>query len=714
MIRGISFGLPYLYFLLGALLLAVVAFLVNKQTLPPVSVLRRRILFVLRALALMLILFFLFEPVVGWTDRNEEHAKVLLLVDRSASLALEDKGVVRDSAAKNFLREPRLRDLERADQLRVFAFGDSAIASTLDSVSTSTPSLIGTNPADGWSGALREVSGEDIGAIVLVSDGAQNSGPSPERVASTSGVPIFTVGVGDTTQRKDLLVAELFTNDVAYAGSSVPVRVRVRATGLSGQRSRLRIVDSQSRTLLDQELSFSGNADEQTFEAQFAADRKGDQRVTAILDSVPGELTAGDNRRSRIIRVLDSRFKVLVLAGAPSADLTSLLQTMGHDTTLEVTALVESKIGFIGGGKNADEAIENADLFVLVNYPTSATPEAGWNSVANRINRDRIPMLILLGEEVSGRRLERIADRLPVELSVQSGFSSVILKSSNSHAALSSRGALPADWSALPPVLGAMGTVKAKPFAVVAAEFVSELTPELPGSPALILSDVNRARSVCITVHETFRWKLGMAKHESGHGFYSELLSRLSSWLLAPTDEQLVKISSDKKVYSEGETVRLQGQVYGEDLAPEDNAKVLVEVSAAERTERIPLIGRGNGLYEGEFVPWGSGDYSFTGSAVANEDTLGKDRGSLVVEAFNPEWLESRARYDVLAAIAKNSGGLFVTAENPDSLFSGLELSGRVVENSREIPLWNRPLLLWILIGLLAVEWLLRKRSGML
>ncbi|MCL4304434.1 hypothetical protein KJZ99_00790 [bacterium] len=714
MIRGITFGTPVLYFVLGGLLLIGLAFVVYRQTLPPTTVVRRRLLAILRALALVTILFLLFEPVLGWIDQREDRAKVLLLVDRSASIALADQGVVRDSMVNEFLSRSELRTLTESNQLRVYAFGDTVVPTTLDSVRLIAPAFVGTDPASAWAAAVSESSGEDIGAIIVVTDGAQNTGPSPERASSVSDIPIFTVGVGDTTQHRDALIAELFTNDIAYEGSTVPVKVRVRGNSVSGQRSRLRIVDSKSRTLLDQEVSFQGATYEQSFDAQFLADKSGDFRIRAILDSVSGELTLDNNQRSRVIRVLDSRFKVVVLAGSPSADVTFTLQSLGLDTTLAIIPLVESKTGFVGGGKSTEESIADADAFVLINYPTAGSNAAVWDAVAKRITDQGIPFLFHHGPSVSLGRLNRIAARLPVEFQPQAAFDKVLLRSGSSHSAINARGDLRANWTDLPPVLGAIGRTTSKPFAVVVANFVPESTPELSGGPAVVLADVNRRRSAAIAVYETFRWQLGLAKNERGRQFYADLLSRISSWLLAPTDEQRIKITADKKIYSEGETVRFQGQVYGEDLAPTNDATVLVEITSGERKERVSLVGRGNGLYEGEFVPWETGDYNFSGVAIAAEDTLGKDGGTFVVEAFNLEWIESRSRFDVLQTVARNSGGVFVTASQPDSLFSRLRLQERIIENVREIPLWNRPLLLWILIGFLAIEWLLRKRSGML
>ena len=713
-VRGVTFGAPTLLFVLLSIACIALAVIVYRQTLPPVGTLRRRSLAAIRALALLIVLFLIFEPVLLWLDRRDQHAQVLLLVDRSASMAVADNGVVRDSVVKNLLRRSEWQDLLKRASLREFAFGDSAVSSPLDSILASSADLVGSNPADAWLEAARATAGEDVGAIVLITDGAQNSGPNPERVAVESDVPIYTIGVGDTTLRRDALIADILTNDIAYKGAQVPVRVRVRGQGLSGANGRLRLVDSRSRTLLDEPLKFDGSLYEKTLEASFQADVEGELRLTAILDSIPGELATENNRRSRVVRILDSKYNVVLLAGAPSPDVTILMQALGQDTTVAVTALVETRNGFVGGKSANAELLNNADMFALVNYPTSATNRQVWDAVAARLVSDGVPLLWVSGSAVSPSASEKIDDRLPFDMAPQSLADRVIVRDGASHSAISARGPLAVNWAQLPPVSGAVGKITAKPAATVVATFANELTPELPGGPALLISDMNRRRTAAFTVHDIYRWALGRAKESAGNDFYSDLTARLTAWLLAPTEEKQVRITTDKKVYSSGEPVRLQAQVYGADLQPLDDAGVLVTVAQNEQTETIALRAKGNGLYEGQFTATTAGDFTYGGFAVARGDTIGKDRGAFVVESFNLEWLDSRARFDVLQAVSRNSGGQFFSANQPDSLFEKLALPTRVIESQHEISLWNRPLFLWILIGLLGLEWLLRKRSGML
>ena len=65
-----------------------------------------------------------------------------------------------------------------------------------------------------------------------------------------------------------------------------------------------------------------------------------------------------------------------------------------------------------------------------------------------------------------------------------------------------------------------------------------------------------------------------LAGTQNASAFYDELVSRVRGWLIAPAEEQRVKLRTTKKVYSGGEAVRFVAQVYGADLSPRDDASI--------------------------------------------------------------------------------------------------------------------------------------------
>jgi hypothetical protein len=710
----LTFGSSVWLYALLALVAVALAIVVYRFTLPPVTARRRTVLWVLRGVALVLILLMLFEPVLSFLKSDRQRPTVALLIDESASMATADQ---RELTARTLLRSPELRSLGERVRLRAFAFADSAAEFPLDSAALLPSTGVGTDIAQAWRVAQKTLAADNLVAAVIVSDGGYNIGANPEREASGSALPLYAIGVGDTAVHSDAVIAEMLTNEVTYLHARVPLDLRIRAKGLAGRSSHLRLVGPQGRTLGQQEVRFADDAAELSVSMDFEAETAGDMRVTAVLDSVPGEVTIDNNRRSVIINVLENKSKVVILSGPPSPDLTILRQALETDSTLELDAFVEAAQGKYVDRSDAPDGptLETARLIVLVNFPTKFTSEGVLGALLRAATDKKIPLLFLAGGQVSSGRLAQLKDRLPIELTKQTPSADrIVLRETGTHPALTGKDPLPAEWSALPPAFGGNGNYRLEPGVQVVARASREALGVPEDDPAVAFWSFPGRRGAAVLCWGTQKWRLQLASGGNTASFYDQFIGRVVKWLIAPAEERRVIIKPSKKLYSGGERVRFTAQVYGADLQPRDDAAVDLTVTSGERSERVPVRGRGNGRYEGDFVPWAEGEYKFSGRATAGNDTLGSDGGLFGVEAFNIELIDTRARFDILGRVAELSHAKFTPAAGAGALLNSIQPEPRVVTSKREIPLWNKATMLWIVIALLAAEWMIRKRSGML
>lgn len=714
---SLTFAYSPWFYLLAAMLAVALAYGVYRYTLPPVGRWKKAVLWGLRAIALALLILLLFEPLLSYIEVRQRDPVVAVLVDQSASMAVEANGNNRAAELKTVLESKALRSLNERLDVRYFAFSDSAAALPFDSLDKLALTGVGTNPAGAWMRAQAALAGENLRTMIVISDGAYNMGENPARAAAASAIPIHTVGIGDTAQHADAVITEILTNDVTYVGSKVPVDVRLRARGLSDKPSVLHLYGRNGVLLERRAVTFRGDDAEVTVAMSFDAGEAGDVRIIARLDSVPGETLLDNNRRSVIVRVLEKKARIVLFGGNPGADLTALRQTLEADTSVEVLPFIQ-----IGRGallqKRAlptDEELRGAKLIVLVDFPTRDTPPALTERIAAAIRDQRIPLLLLAGPQLAAAQLAPLQEVLPVRVNKAAlSEESVTARPATAHAALTGREPLPVEWSDLPPLYGGAGNFSVDPLAVTAVKFSRTMLGIEEQEPGLALWEAGGRRGAAFLFWGTARWRLQMAGNPGAAGFYKDLLERIRAWLEAPVEERLLRIRTSKRLYSGGEPVRFTAQVYAPDLTPRDDVMLTLHVTAAGRREAVPLQNRGSGRFEGQMNPWAEGEFRFSGSAVSGADTLGSDDGLFAVEAFNLELIDPRARHDALRQIAERSRGVFVTATTADSLFDALNDVPQRVAARRELPLWNRAALTWIIIGLLGMEWLIRKRSGML
>lgn len=702
----------------GAALLAIaLSWGVYRYTLPPVSRSRRVFLWIVRGIALTILIFLLFEPVLRFLATRRENPVIALLVDESASMAVRPSEENRSGSAIAFLESEALRSLRRQAEVRIFAFADSVREIAPDSHQSLTFAAVGSNLAGAWTRVAENLSTENVAAFMLLSDGAHNMGPNPVREAARSIIPIYTLGVGDTTGTADAVISEMIANEISYVGSTIPLDVRVRGIGLARQQSLLRLVGRNGEELGRETIRFDDADSERRVSFAFPAEVSGDLRVTAVLDSVAGESLLSNNRRSVVIRILERKTSVSLLAGAPSPDLTQLRQVLERDTTLDVHSWITNSDGdfLYAAAMPSAEQLADARLLVLFDFPTRSTPAAFLERVARVVRESRVPILFFAGPNLAASRLSALHEWLPIEaLRVSLVEEPVVLRAADSHPVFAGVEALPVTWPELPPVFGGIGNFITTATAQTPVKMSRANLGLIEDEPALVLWEIASRRGVAFLCWGTSRWRLQMAMSSAESSFYENLLQRLRSWLIAPVEEKSVRIRSVKRLFSGGESIRFVGEVYGSDLHPRDDAVVNVQVLAGTRTENLALHSRGNGRYEGALPPWQEGEYRFSGSAHVGDDTLGTDNGMFAVEAFNLELLDPRARFDVLRQIATASGGAYSDLAGADSILSQVSISPRKSEEQRELPLWNRASIVWLIIALLSLEWIIRKRSGML
>jgi hypothetical protein len=68
---------------------------------------------------------------------------------------------------------------------------------------------------------------------------------------------------------------------------------------------------------------------------------------------------------------------------------------------------------------------------------------------------------------------------------------------------------------------------------------------------------------------------------------------------------------------------------------------------------------------------------------------------------------------EFLKKLAKMGNGLYFNASDIDSLASALIEPDKRVLNERIIDIWYHPVLLALIIFLITIEWILRKRQGL-
>ncbi|MEM6784990.1 MAG: hypothetical protein AAF624_14815 [Bacteroidota bacterium] len=634
------------------------------------------------------------------------------MVDDSQSLTLDDTPGTLQAALGDVAK------LGVPDEaLRRYTFAEDAIPYTpADSLT-----LVGTRTdlARALTTVADDLDSDNLAGVVVLSDGRSTSGRNPIYLAERYPVPIYTVVVGDTTAQRDVRISRIVTNEIAYVDVEIPVQVGVLHDGFEGERVSVSLLED-GQLLARETLTLGTGGTEATLDVRVTPRSPGLRRYTLAVSSLAGEVTTRNNATVVTIQVLENRRRVLFVAAAPGPDISALRRLVASDPDTEAVVRTQRSPGQFYEGP-LPSSVDDFDLLVLAGYPGSAADGTTARRLAAAA-ADGLPVLFVLSQQTDPTVLQQsFGDVLPVlpERSRPLYYEAqmALTASGAFHPVLdvpSSRERL----DRLPPVLYNESRWRATPDAQTLATI--QVAGAVLDDPLLVVRRRSGIRSAALLGAGTWRWANLPEDLEDMAGFYPSLTENLLRWLTTRADRRPVRVRPTRDLYGEGETVTLTGQVYDEALVPVSDATVEVTVTAPDGTT-TPHVMRalGSGRYALDLGARPSGTYRYTTSASLTSagTVLGEDAGSFAVGALALEFQNPTADAALMRQLAQRSGGMVVPANDVGQLGTLLNQPGRfsprAVETERETPLWHMPWWLAAIVGLLAIEWVLRKRSGM-
>ncbi|MBI2619398.1 MAG: hypothetical protein HYW57_04900 [Ignavibacteriales bacterium] len=694
-----------------------VSFLIYRTTLPPVSRRLRILLTLLRGLGLFFLFLLLGEPVLSLLSHSEEPPTTLVLIDDSRSMSLSDRQGDRSKQLRSFLGSRPFNQLADIGAVRTFLF--AADTRALSSFHPDSVTLTGeqTDLAGALRSAKAAASAANIQTIVLISDGNSTTGGSPLLETDGLSLPLFTVGFGDSTEQRDVLIRKILTNAVAYSGSRVPVNVQVMSSGYSG--TRVEVVLRQANEVLDKQfVLLEEETREYTVTLAFTPENEGRQQYTVGVSELPDEITHRNNRSTFSLKVLKNKMRVLLLAGGPNPDVAFVRRHLERDQNIDVRILIERDVNRIYDGTLTPELLSQQECVVLVGIPGQNTSTTTLNMILEAAGNGK-SVLFIPSRTLDIARLKTLESILPV--SVQSASHDEIQaffhipETRTSHALFkTSQSSALEDWSKLPPLFKSQTLFRAKPESEVLA--VTRIHTAPTQEPFLVLRNINRRKSVAWLGYGLWRWQ--MLRDRERESLFEALLGNIIRWLTITEDARRIRIEPTAEIFTTQDPVEFSGQIYDESLQPVDDARISIIITGNGERNELRLNPLGNGQYEGRLGPLPAGVYSFSAAVSRDLTPVALERGSFSVGGINAEFLETRTNTLLLRQLAARTGGAFFSPSTADELPATIRsLPGfqpRKTTRANQFDLWNLSWSLGLLLGAFSLEWFIRKRNGML
>lgn len=712
---GLEFIYPPYLLIFIALGAAGIAWLMYQRTADSLSPRVRWGLTVFRFLVLFIAGALLLEPSIRSTTRQVSAPVIAIVQDNSESLVIQrDSNWIRQSLkpALNKLMES-LKGTQA--QAHFFTFDGSLHSEQMPD------SLRFDGAETDISGALKNIqklyNSQNLSAVVLLTDGIPTRGMNPFYTVAGFRQPVYTVLLGDTTPQRDVRITEVLHNELAYLKTESPVKVRFQVNGFEGQRIRVNLSEG-NKVIGSQEVIT--RAGEPGYEADFKVkpEKVGVAAYQISLTTFPDEVTTKNNFRSIFINVLETKIRIGIFAGFPHPDLGALADAFARDDRYEVKEFAHKTATSFYEEPTA-ALLSEMDLIVLHNFPFSQSDAAWVNQILETVKNKKTPLMVFAGQFTDLRTLQPLYDYMALAPGnqVQQAEEAQIHFTDEYEA--HSTFTFSQGWTQLmnnaPPLYRNRSDWRPRADArVFGTAVIRNIVLDYP----LYALQQHLGHKSMVFVGENF-WRIrSHVSVETGdfEAFDSWLFNNVQ-WLTVKDDKRKFRVYPAKPLFSGSEPVVLKGQVYDDSYKPMSGVQVTVKMKRPDGTDETLYMresGAGNHFYE--MANLAPGTYTYSAEGVKGTTVVGRDAGQFAVGESSAEHLRLQADHGLLRQIALRTEGKSYSPAQMDQLAKDLaalkSLKPEVKLKKSRSGFDEFKWIFFLLLGLLTVEWVVRKLNS--
>ncbi|MCC7030966.1 MAG: hypothetical protein IT257_11730 [Chitinophagaceae bacterium] len=689
-----SISHSYWFVLVCVLLSAMLTWLLYRKQQSKFPAKVYYLLNVLRFLSLFLISFLLLSPVLKYLTHKTEKPLLIFAQDNSGSLKHAFKKT--DSIAYRKQVAALLSYFEDDYAVNQYSFG----AQLTDSLKFSYQ-----EPATDISAALETIltnyENDNLGAIILATDGIYNKGISPLSENYPFKGAIYTVGLGDTLTQKDALVARVFANKTIYLGDKFAIRSDIAAYGCEGSQVTISIFShNQNRNIAVQNVTANSARFSKSIETIVDANVPGVQHYTIAVSKVDGEQNTLNNSQDVYVEVLDSKENVLIVGNAPHPDINALKEALSRNKNYKVDiAMADKAVG----------NINDYNLIVLHNLPSEAF---NANNIIEQAQKTGISLWFIAGSQTAIPLLNKVQTALQI-IPRTGGSNDVMGTVNNDFSFFTLSENYSKALAGLPPLSAPFGDFKTG--ANVQVLMTQKIGSVSTGYPLWVMQPAGNAKVGVLAAEGLWRWRFYDFFQHKNHDAVDDFILKTAQYLSVKHDKKQFRSQLPKSVFTESESVVLDAELYNENyelINTPDVTVALTDENGKRSTFNMNKSGNSYSLNMGSFS---AGKYNYACTTAFNGKSYSSG-GSFTVVYQNIEDVNTTADFGTLNQLAKNYQGEFVFADQLASLKEKIKSNEHIKSvirtESQTEPLINWKWLFALLLILLGAEWYLRKTNG--
>lgn len=646
----------------------------------------------IRGIVVFILVVLLIGPLIKSTTKRTEKPIVVIAQDNSSSIPLNS-----DSA---FYRTEYLDGLAK---LRAALSGDYEIESYSfgsEVKQSETPDYSDgrTDMSDLFEELDNVYANRNVGVVILASDGLYNRGRDPIYSPLHLNTPIYSVALGDTSIKRDVILKKVEHNRYAYLGNDFPIEITVEAEKFQGKEVTVQL-SGDNGILWEQRISVNSHSFRKVLSAKLKAETPGLNRIRASVSVLKGELSTSNNTQDFFVEILDGRQKVLILAANPHPDVAAIRRSISGNDNYEVDA-------FVLGEKEFNTA--KYDLIIL-----HQLPQAGGSGRVemDKVRASTVPVFSIVGGKTDLRWFNDMNFGLQIKAAKQSK-NQVLPVFSKGFSLFALDENVRRMLQRYPPLNAPFGEYAASGSAqTLFSQRIGNVETE---NPMLLFNDVSGRKTGVLVGDGIWRWRVRDFEENGSHEVFDGMISKVVQFLALKTDKSLFRVNT-KNRYNEDESVVFNAELYNETYEPINDPEVDLSITDEEGKVYDYKFNRTDNAYRLNAGSFKEGNYRFK-AHVSNGGKVLESNGRFMVAALKLETTRTTADHGLMYKISNSSGGQLFYPRELDKLAEAIK-SRDDIRNVVYEQTWFKEAIhmkwfFFIILILLSLEWFVRKRQG--
>lgn len=675
---------PWYFFAISIIIgfiIAIIPYYKNKKnTDAPKSIIL--ILFGLRFISSLLLIFLLLNIFVKQLKNNTEKPIILFAIDNSSSIVSNQDSVyiksvfqekiaqLKEKIGKNFNFKTILfgNKVNTTEKLPNFSAKETDIENLMIELETS-------------------YSNQNIGALILVSDGIYNKGSDPTLFAEKLGYPVYSIALGDTLQFKDISIQKINHNQLAYLGNDFPAEVIIQANKYQGKELEVTLLKNgkvQAKKKINVTTSNFIGTCSFTLNSEVKDLVKYDAKVTIIND----EKNKFNNTQSFLIDILDNKEKILLLANQPHPDVSCIKEAILKGTNYELENELITQF---------NKPLNPFSLVIIHGY-SSANSDFLTNCKKNKI-----PVWIinpLTSVNLPGIKINAIGNEYnETEALVEKNFSLFSLSDKLS-IFINNSPALNAFFGYYSLSNGSNSLINQK---------VGQIETK---NPVLFFYENNNLKQGVFIGDGLWKWKMRDFVENKTNDLFFELIRKTIQYLSVKSDKSFFRLVVPK-ITNENTPIEIIAELYNKSYELTTLPEINFKLSDKQKKIFSYTFSKTSSSYQLNLGVLGAGEYQYEATVKYNNELYVK-KGKILVNELLSENINTVANHQLLYKISSRSNGkMFYPKDIMNieiELLKNNTIKSITYSQKSTFNLIDFNWFFIFIIILLSFEWLLRKR----